>query len=165
MSQYSDLAYWQTPDECLAILATQPETACERALYELLRRYSGEDNEAATRAVLQKLLLHPRYQGRKNLSCWLEDVLLGNYAWPTLLAQSEAVLETLHSESCRVLGEYGGMHLDEDTLEPVVNRLFARATPQAYDIIWSILYWHEGLLARRPDWAQWLQTQITSLKA
>ncbi|MDO4777697.1 MAG: hypothetical protein Q4A06_09670 [Cardiobacteriaceae bacterium] len=163
MSSPSRFPNWRHPDELLAILDALPDTKLNRALYELLWQYDGENANATQQQTLFILLAHPRYRGCKNLHRWIDDALLGGMVWAELLPHIEAQLGFLHAESCRAFGDHGGMHADTDTLEAIVTRLFAHDSDNAHDIIWSILYWHQALRERHPEWGQWLRGRIAAL--
>lgn len=157
------LPNWQHADELFATLDTLPEQRLNRALYELLWQYEGENVHAAQCQALSALLQHPRYRGRQNLYHWIADTLYGGLPWQTLLPDIEAQLGRLHTESCRAFGEYAGMSDDTDALEEAVQRLFAEGSDNAHDIIWSMLYWHQALAKRRPEWGEWQRRRIAAL--
>ena len=114
-----------------------------------------------------RLLWHdPRFQGLENIKHWLRDVLAldeVNGSWLALQGEIETLMETLHPETCRTYGEYGGMFKSAQTLEPFVARMLERDTEASRSMAWDCLYWNKELCRLRPDWDEWLKEGIRNL--
>ena len=162
------LPQWHDPAEVPALLLALPENRRNRALYLLTALYGGADCQAALSAALRLLLAVPELGSLKNISHWLHETLLAGSTpaadWAAWLPQLLPVLDTLHGETLRVFGEFGGMHADAQTAQSVVTALFARGTPAALDAARCCLDWQEDLRHRCPDWGQWLQTRLQELR-
>ena len=154
---------WHTPQECLDILSALPENRRNRALYLLPDLYAGEDFQTAHAAVLRLLLRSPQLRGLENVKCWLYEVLSGGADWTAWQTEILAASDGLHPETCRTFGDWVGMHDDtavEET-KALVHALFALPpSPQAVEILFGCLYWHETLCRRHPEWDEWLRNQI-----
>ncbi|MGF6148064.1 Uncharacterised protein [Kingella potus] len=90
-------------------------------------------------------------------------MLAGGADWTAWQAEIFASLDGLHLETCRTFGDWAGM--DDNTppaaAEALIRALFALPpSPQAVEILFGYLYWHETLRRLHPEWAQWLERQI-----
>lgn len=167
----SKLPLWQTPEQVCDILLALPEKQRNRALYELVSLFDHENPQGRTEAESQlatlRLLWHdPRFQSLENIKHWLRDVLAldeVNGSWLALQGEIETLMETLHPETCRTYGEYGGMFKSAQTLEPFVARMFERDTESSRSMAWDCLYWNKELCRLRPDWDEWLKEEIRNL--
>ena len=164
------LPHWHSPEHVRQILLALPEKKRNRALYQLIDQfdYNYHHEPCATPVQLAtlRLLWHdPRFQTLENLKHWLYNVLCSDPAhWLTLQTDILQLIDTLHPETCRTYGDFGGMHQPADILQAFVAQLFARATPAALGMAWDCLYWNAELRQLRPDWAQWLNDQIVHSK-
>ncbi len=143
------LPQWHDPAEVPALLLALPENRRNRALYLLTGLYGGADFQAALSAALRLLLAEPQLRSLKNISHWLHETLLSSNTpaadWAAWLPQLLPVIDTLHGETLRVFGEFGGMHADAQTAQSVVVALFACGTPAALDAARCCLDWQEEL--------------------
>ena len=132
-----------------ALLLALPENRRNRALYLLTALSGGADCQAALSAALRLLLAEPQLRSLKNISHWLHETLLSSNTpaadWAAWLPQLLPALDTLHGETLRVFGEFGGMHADAQTAQGVVVALFAHGTPAALDAARCCLDWQEEL--------------------
>ena len=164
------LPHWHSPEHVRQILLALPEKKRNRALYQLIDQfdYNYHHEPCATPVQLAtlRLLWHdPRFQTLENLKHWLYNVLCSDPAhWLTLQTDILQLMDTLHPETCRTYGDFGGMHQPADILQAFVAQLFARATPAALGMAGDCLYWNAELRQLRPDWAQWLNNQIVHSK-
>ena len=165
------LPHWHSPEHVRQILLALPEKKRNRALYQLIDQfdYNYHHEPCATPVQLAtlRLLWHdPRFQGLENVKHWLYDALCANPTnWLALQTEILQLMDTLHPETCRTYGDFGGMNQSAQTLQPFVAQLFARRTPAALSITRDCLYWNAELCQQRPDWQQWLNEQIAQSQA
>ncbi len=149
-----NLPDWHTPEQLLAILHGLPENRRNRALYLLSDQYGGENSPSAEQAALRRLLADPELRGLESIKYWLQNALYGGGGafwlawWPAIVP----ALDSLHHESCRVYGEYGGMFASTEQAAEVVAQLLALGSGNAREIAECCLHWHEELCRLHPDW-------------
>ncbi len=163
MTQKLNLPAWRRPEACLALLAALPPERHNRALYELLWCFEGDNLDAAQYAVWQALLHDCRFQGLQNVHHWLSELMLGEYALSALWAEICPVIDRLHPETCGTFGDYLYLYgdADEQQLVAIMDWLLQHNSRNARYAAFSALLRlpaQGGCL--RPEWPVWLAAEI-----
>ena len=124
------------------------------------------DAKSASQTKYKQPLSYPHFQALENIKEWLAETLYSDAAhWIALQNDILQLADALHPETCRTYGDFGGMNHSAQTLQPFVEKLFARPTPAALGIARDCLYWNDELCRLRPDWQQWLNQQTAQSHA
>ncbi len=87
------------------------------------------DAKSASQTKYKQPLSYPHFQALENIKEWLAETLYSDAAhWIALQNDILQLADALHPETCRTYGDFGGMNHSAQTLQPFVEKLFARRT-------------------------------------